>query len=116
MEYLGGNLRVVGIIDRFLEHSRILIFCNGGKEKYFVGSADWMTRNLLSRIEVMTPVLDDDIKVDLLRTVEYGLGDTTNGHIVDGRGTDMLQPGEPFRSQEQLYNAYLAEESAASHK
>ena len=43
---LNGNLKVVGIIDRYLEHSRILIFANGGDEKYFVGSADWMPRNL----------------------------------------------------------------------
>ncbi len=50
-------IHTVGIIDRYLEHSRILIFCNGGKNKYFLGSADWMPRNLLNRIEVMTPVL-----------------------------------------------------------
>ena len=101
------NIHIVGIIDRYLEHSRILIFCNGGKNKYFLGSADWMPRNLLSRIEVMTPVYDEDLKEDLRRTVEYGLRDTTNGRLVDGKGTDQLQEGEFFRSQEELYKYYL---------
>ena len=107
------NIRCVGIIDRYLEHSRILIFCNGGKTRYYLGSADWMPRNLLSRIEVMTPVYDEDLRRDLLRTVEYGLRDNTNGRIVDGKGTNALpelKEGErPFRSQEELYNAYVSE-------
>lgn len=104
---VSDNIHIVGIIDRYLEHSRILIFCNGGKNKYFLGSADWMPRNLLSRIEVMTPVYDEDLKEDLRRTVEYGLRDTTNGRLVDGKGTDQLQQGELFRSQEELYKYYL---------
>lgn len=104
---VSDNVHAVGIIDRYLEHSRILIFCNGGKNKYFLGSADWMPRNLLNRIEVMTPVYDDDLKEDLRRTVEYGLRDTANGRLVDGRGTDQLQEGELFRSQEELYKYYL---------
>lgn len=104
---VSDNVHAVGIIDRYLEHSRILIFCNGGKNKYFLGSADWMPRNLLNRIEVITPVYDDDLKEDLRRTVEYGLRDTANGRLVDGRGTDQLQEGELFRSQEELYKYYL---------
>ena len=66
-----------------------------------------MPRNLLSRIEVMTPVYDEDLKEDLRRTVEYGLRDTTNGRLVDGKGTDQLQQGELFSSQEELYKYYL---------
>lgn len=103
------NIKVVGIIDRYLEHSRILVFANGGDNRYFLGSADWMPRNLTNRIEVLTPVYDPDLQRDLLRTVEYGLKDTMNGRIVDGTGADKLQTGEPFRSQEQLYHDYLAE-------
>ncbi|MGI6222810.1 MAG: RNA degradosome polyphosphate kinase [Prevotella sp.] len=103
------NIRCIGIIDRYLEHSRILIFCNGGKNKYYLGSADWMPRNLINRIEVYTPVYDADIQRDLLRTVEYGLKDTMNGRVVDGLGTNNFQEGVPFRSQEALYNCYLKE-------
>lgn len=109
---LKDNIHAVGIIDRYLEHSRILIFCNGGNAKFFIGSADWMPRNLLNRIEVMTPVYDYDMQLDLMRTVDYGLRDTTNGRIVDGTGENMIQPvtgDRPFRSQEELYDAYMAE-------
>lgn len=107
-----GNMRIVGIIDRYLEHSRILIFCNGGAPRYFIGSADWMPRNLINRIEVMTPVYDPLMQKDLMRTVDFGLADTTNGRLVDGNGTDSIQPivnDRPFRSQEELYLAYEAE-------
>ena len=104
------NIRIVGIIDRYLEHSRILIFCNNDKPRYFIGSADWMPRNLVNRIEVLTPVYDEDMKKDLMRTIDFGLRDTTNGRIVDGNGTNEIQTvkeGEkPFRSQEELHNVY----------
>ena len=104
------NIRIVGIIDRYLEHSRILIFCHNDKPRYFIGSADWMPRNLVNRIEVLTPVYDEDMKKDLMRTIDFGLRDTTNGRIVDGKGTNEIQAvkeGEkPFRSQEELHNVY----------
>lgn len=103
---LSENIHCVGIIDRYLEHSRILIFANGGKPRYFLGSADWMPRNLLNRIEVMTPVYDEDLQADLLRTIAYGMRDTRNGRIVDGKGTNNFVEGPTFRSQEELYKAY----------
>ena len=97
------NIRCVGIIDRYLEHSRILIFANGGKPRFFIGSADWMPRNLLNRIEVLTPVYDEEMQADLMRTISYGMRDSTNGRLIDGKGTDDFVNGEPFRSQEELY-------------
>lgn len=103
---LSENIRCVGIIDRYLEHSRILIFANGGKLRYFLGSADWMPRNLLNRIEVLTPVYDEELQADLMRTISYGMRDTTNGRIVDGKGTNNFVEGEPFRSQQELYKEY----------
>ena len=107
---LSDNIRIIGIIDRYLEHSRILIFCNNERPRYFIGSADWMPRNLVNRIEVMAPVYDEDMKRDLMRTVDFGLRDTTNGRIVDGLGTNTIQPTkegeEPFRSQLELHKAY----------
>ena len=104
---LSENIHCVGIIDRYLEHSRILIFANGGKPRYFIGSADWMPRNLLNRIEVLTPVYDEDMQADLLRTVSYGMRDTVNGRFVDGKGSNEFVEGPAFRSQEELYKAYL---------
>lgn len=103
---LSDNIHCVGIIDRYLEHSRILIFANGGKPRYFLGSADWMPRNLLNRIEVLTPAYDEDLQADLMRTVSYGMRDTCNGRVVDGKGTNQLVEGPTFRSQEGLYNEY----------
>ena len=103
---LSENIRCVGIIDRYLEHSRIIIFANGGKPRYFLGSADWMPRNLLNRIEVLTPVYDEELQADLMRTISYGMRDTTNGRIVDGKGTNNFVEGEPFRSQQELYKEY----------
>ena len=100
---LSENIRCVGIIDRYLEHSRILIFANGGKPRFFIGSADWMPRNLLNRIEVLTPVYDEEMQADLMRTISYGMRDSTNGRLIDGKGTDDFVNGEPFRSQEELY-------------
>ena len=107
---ISENIHALGIIDRYLEHSRIFIFANGGNPKYYVGSADWMPRNLINRIEVLTPVYDEDMQRDLMRTVDYGMRDTTNARVIDGLGTNWIQQGEePFRSQEQLYYAYLKE-------
>ncbi|MGN0282158.1 MAG: RNA degradosome polyphosphate kinase [Prevotella sp.] len=103
---LSENIHAIGIIDTYLEHSRILIFANAGNPRFFIGSADWMPRNLVNRIEVMTPVYDEDLQNDLMRTINYGLRDTTNGRIVDGQGTNAIQSGESFRSQEELYQSY----------
>ena len=107
------HIRIHGIIDRYLEHSRIFIFANGGEEKIYLGSADWMPRNLDHRIEVITPVYDPAIKGEMKRIVEYGLKDTLQGRIVDGAGDNLFWSEEteeaPFRSQEALYNYYLAE-------
>ena len=110
LKSLNGNMKVVGIIDRYLEHARIFIFAAGGLNKTFLGSADWMPRNLDHRVEVITPVYDEDIKANLRKVVEYGLKDTLQGRIVDGLGTNLENTGdEAFRSQETLYREYLEE-------
>ena len=111
------HIHINGIIDRYLEHSRIFIFAAGGEEKCFIGSADWMPRNLDNRVEVVTPVYDPAIKADLRTVVDYGLHDTCQGRIVDGRGENLpWQTGEerPFRSQEELYLHYLELEKEIS--
>lgn len=110
---VGDHIRIHGIIDRYLEHSRILIFCNGGDERYYIGSADWMPRNLDHRVEVLTPVYNPAIRAELKRIVEWGMMDNQKGRIVDGTGhnqfyTDAGHP-EPFRSQEKLYEYYAGQ-------
>src|SRR5262249_32974591 len=59
---LSDNIEVISIVDRFLEHSRIYYFLNGGDEELFLASADWMTRNLDKRVELMFPIEEDDHK------------------------------------------------------
>jgi len=106
------NIQAFGIVDRYLEHSRILIFANGGEERYFLGSADWMLRNLDFRVEVYTPVYDPDIQKQLKRVIEFGLKDNVKGRIVDGSGKNRLNDlahDTPFRSQEELYKIYKKE-------
>ena len=109
---VSDNIRINGIIDRYLEHSRIFVFAAGGEEKVFIGSADWMPRNLDNRVEVVTPVYDPKIKEEMIRIVDAGLKDNMQGRIVDGRGTNESWRNEdsvPFRSQEYLYDYYLKE-------
>ena len=107
---VGDTMHINGIIDRYLEHARIYLFAAGGVEKCFVGSADWMPRNLDNRVEVITPVYDPAIQAELRRIVDYGLRDTCQGHRVDGLGTNLRWTVDgqdvPFRSQEALYNHY----------
>ena len=121
------NIRICGIIDRYLEHSRILLFANGGKESIFIGSADWMPRNLDHRVEVLAPVYDPEIKEEMRRIVDSALADTVQARVVDGTGDNRLRtaadlpayldgslPGHAlrsFRSQDELYRHYSEEQS-----
>ncbi len=109
------TMRIVGIIDRYLEHARIFQFCAGGEDKMFIGSADWMPRNLNNRVEVVTPVYDPTIKEDLKAVIDFALNDTMQGRIVDGTGRNLEWRGlnyepcddvEMHRSQEEIYNHY----------
>ena len=104
------NIQAAGIIDRYLEHSRIFIFCANGKHKTFMGSADWMPRNLDRRIEVVARVDNPELKADLMRTIDYGLRDNVQARVVDGTGRNDIRQipdeTEPFRSQLKLYEAY----------
>lgn len=110
---ISSNIRIRGIIDRYLEHARIFIFAAGGEKKVFMGSADWMPRNLDNRVEVVTPVYDPSIKGELKRIVEFGMKDTQQGRVVDGFGenrfVELAEDEKAFRSQEELYKCYLEE-------
>ena len=103
------HMRVSAIIDRYLEHSRIFIFAGGGVEKVYIGSADWMPRNLDNRIEVIAPVYDPTLKLEMKRIVEYGLRDVRQGRLVDGSGENLPWTcDEPLEtgSQQALYDYY----------
>lgn len=116
---VSDTIHINGIIDRYLEHSRIFIFAANGENKTFIGSADWMPRNLDNRVEVVTPVYDPEIKADLRKVVDYGLLDTCQGRIVDGKGENLpwvTETESSFRSQEELYYSYKRTNEETSDK
>jgi polyphosphate kinase len=81
------NIRVISIIGRFLEHSRIYYFNNGGDAKIFIGSADWMTRNLDRRVEVITPIEDPEISNDLQEILGIMLSDNRQAWDMQSDGS-----------------------------
>ena len=69
-------------MGRYLEHSRIMFFHNDGEEEYYIGSADWMTRNLDHRVEIFSPVFDPHLKWELKEILELQLQDNTKKRII----------------------------------
>ncbi len=80
---MSENIEGVSIVDRFLEHARIFVFANGGDEKYFISSADWMVRNLDRRVEVTTPVYSKAVQRTLRDILAIQLRDNTKARILD---------------------------------
>ncbi len=94
------NIRVISIIGRFLEHSRIFYFQNGGKEEVYIGSADWMTRNLSRRVEAVTPIEDPEIAKDLQEILGIMLADNRQAWELESDGTYIQrQPEEGSQPQ-----------------
>ena len=81
------NIRVRSIVGNFLEHSRIFNFCNGGDDVVYMGSADWMPRNLDKRVEIVFPVEDADIKEEVMHIMDTLLKDNVKAHILQPDGT-----------------------------
>jgi polyphosphate kinase len=105
---LSENIRVRSIIGRFLEHSRIFLFANGGKEEIYCGSADWMPRNLFERCEVIFPIRDAQICNRIRKEILAAyLADSLKARLLDSGGTyhrvletPAGQGLPPFNSQE----------------
>lgn len=104
---LSDNIEVISIIDKFLEHSRVFIFCNGGDEKYFLSSADWMTRNLDVRSEVSVPVYDKDIQRKLRSSFDLLWSDNVKARMLGSKQDNEYRKsfGEvKVRAQEGMFN------------
>lgn len=104
---ISENIEVISIVDRYLEHSRIIIFCNNNDEKYFTGSADWMQRNFDHRIEVTTPILSKKIQADLKKIIEIQLKDNVKSRYINGSTPNIYKKDdnpEKIRSQVEIYN------------
>lgn len=114
------NIHIISIVGRFLEHSRIYIFGKEEKQKIYIASADWMTRNTVHRVEVAAPVENPDLKLRLNEMFITMLSDNVQARELNSSGKyTRLQPGEeaPLNSQEFFYeSAYEALESQEKNK
>ena len=112
---LSERIRVISIIDRYLEHARIFYFHNDGEAEYFLASADWMPRNLDRRVEVAFPILDPHIQAQLFEILSIQLADTVKARTIlpDGRSKRVdPDPLAPVRSQQRLYEFTKAQSDA----
>jgi len=100
------NIKVISVIDHYLEHSRIYYFANGGAEELYLSSADWMSRNLERRVELMFPVLDEKIRLEVNEILNSYFRDNCQASILDNSGKwTRLTPSEgetPFRVQKEM--------------
>lgn len=84
---ISDNITVRSIVGRFLEHSRIFWFRNGGREEIYIGSADWMPRNLNDRVELMIPISDDSLKQRIKEMILLQLADNQKAYLMQSNGT-----------------------------
>ena len=111
-EGLSENIKVISIIDRFLEHSRIFYFQNGGNEELYLSSADWMPRNLERRVEIMLPILQENIFQDIKENLHIYFSDTKSSYELFSDGSWKKQGGKKnICSQEELYKKYKKQSS-----
>ena len=102
-ENLSENISVISIIGQFLEHSRVFWFGNGGNPEVYIGSADWMPRNLDRRVEAVTPVEEPDLRIKLERLLELYLADNRGAWDMQSDGSFVQrQPGEQEERNSQV--------------
>lgn len=112
---ISENIRIISIIGRFLEHSRIFYFHNGGQEEVYIGSADWMTRNLSRRVEAVTPIEEPEIVQDLQEILGIMLADSRQAWELQPDGS-YIQIQPPEGSQAQSTHEILMEMAEQSIK
>jgi len=103
---LSSRIRVISIVDRYLEHARICYFENAGNAEYLLASADWMPRNLDRRVEIAFPVLDPDLQARIREILDIQLADTVKARRILADGSSERIPtvvGRALRSQQRLY-------------
>ncbi|MDU2732947.1 MAG: polyphosphate kinase 1 [Mixta calida] len=107
LEGISENIRVISIVDRYLEHDRVYIFENGGDKKVFLSSADWMTRNIDYRIEVAVAILDPVLKQRILDIIAILFSDTVKARIIDKELSNRYVPRgnrRKVREQQAIYD------------
>ncbi len=106
---MSENIRVISVVDKFLEHPRLYIFKNGGDPLVYISSADWMTRNLDRRVEISCPIYDKDIKEELIDTFTICWSDNVKARSLNGtlENSYIQNDEEEIRSQLATYEYYL---------
>ncbi|MEB3297766.1 MAG: RNA degradosome polyphosphate kinase, partial [Cyanobacteriota bacterium] len=103
LEGISDNIRVVSVIGRFLEHSRLFWFGNGGEPEAYIGSADWMPRNLDRRVEAVAPVEEPRLREQLEKVLELYLNDAGAWHMAsDGQFHQLPPEGEGLLAQKEM--------------
>lgn len=101
-------IKAISIVDEYLEHARVFIFEHAGDPKVFISSADWMVRNLDHRVEVACPILDKDIRKDLINVLHLQLAENDKARILDNHQKNEYVPRKDsekvIRSQHEIYN------------
>ena len=101
---INGCIEAISIVDKYLEHSRMFVFCNDGNEEIYIGSADLLTRNIDRRIEVLIPIHDENIKTYLKEIFEIYWKDTAKARILDKDLSNTFKNGaDSYRSQDAVY-------------
>jgi len=109
MKGLSDNIQAISIVDKYLEHARLVIFCNGGNEKTYILSADWMTRNLDHRVEIGVPIMDKNIKETLKKVFNIQWHDNVKARdlsISDSNNYVKSNKKKQIRSQTAIYDYY----------
>lgn len=103
---LSDNIWAISVVDRFLEHSRVFVFENGGEPKYYLSSADWMTRNLDYRVEVTAPVYDKNLQMQLRDHLELIWKDNVKSRLHNAAQDNAYKkhPGPRIRSQIEMFD------------
>jgi polyphosphate kinase len=106
---LSENIEAITIVGRFLEHSRVMVFANGGNEQYYISSADWMERNFDNRIEVACPIFDRDLQREIMTLLQIQLRDNTKARLISHSRSNQYVKGNPnlkINSQVETYKFF----------
>lgn len=103
-----NNIEIISIIDKYLEHARIFVFHNGGDEKYYISSADWMYRNFDQRVEVACPIYDKEIQKELRTILNIQLNDNVKARLIDENHSNTYKngTGDKIRAQNEIYKYF----------
>jgi polyphosphate kinase len=111
---ISQNIKIISVLDRYLEHARVYLFHNGGDTALYLSSADWMTRNIDQRVEVGVPVYDNRIKQQIISTLDIQWRDNVKARIIDAKHSNAyVKRGNKrnVRSQQEIYD-FLARQQA----